>query len=124
MTNEEAIKILESWLAVFVHDDDGTDADAREMTLAIPKAISALRAQEKYHIGDVTEMIENWISVEDRLPNEGANVLVYIPFRGSHLHYVSYMESGLWYVPTMYGRSSLNDITHWMPLPQPPEVEK
>ena len=63
--------------------------------------------------------LEKFVSdVRRRLPKESLNVLIYIPFRGAHLHYVSYMESGLWYVPTMYGRSSLDDVTHWMPPPE------
>ena len=48
MTNEEAIKIFESWASVKYNPT----TDAAKL------AISALRAQEKEHIGDVTEMTE------------------------------------------------------------------
>ncbi len=64
-----------------------------------------------------------WISVDDRMPQEGEKVLIYIPFRGVHLNYVSYVEGGKWFVPAMYGRNNITDVTHWLPLPEPPKED-
>ena len=67
--------------------------------------------------------MNKWISVKDRLPIEGKNVLVFIPYKKVNLHYVSYLEANKWYVPDRLGRYELSDVTHWLPLPEPPEGE-
>ncbi len=66
-----------------------------------------------------------WISVDDRLPDEGAHVLVY----GQKRNAVEYRvgegwRAAYWSDP---GRGviwhmgpSEADVTHWMPFPPPP----
>lgn len=59
----------------------------------------------------------DWIPVEERLPEDGVAVLVWIP------------ASGCWIGERYHLYWMLNDecaagdqgITHWMPLPEPPE---
>ena len=68
--------------------------------------------------------MNEWVSVEDRLPERNLdNALILISFKGKYLYYVAYFEDGKWYVPNMYGRDCLKDVTHWMPLPEPPKEE-
>lgn len=57
----------------------------------------------------------NWISVKDRLPNFEQTVLAY---SGEELGIgFAYLDGdGKWY-------GDCGDVTHWMPLPAPPEVE-
>ena len=66
-------------------------------------AISALREQPR------------WISVEERLPEEDGFYLVYGPF--------IYRDTK-WYDRKNFSQYFWkHDVTHWMPLPEPPEVE-
>ena len=63
--------------------------------------------------------MSKWISVKDRLPDFGQFVLTY-----------SQMEAGHWV--WLYGAVQYNgyfvhtnpdSITHWMPLPEPPQEQ-
>lgn len=60
--------------------------------------------------------INEWISVKDRLPEEERHVLVWVK-DGYSL--IDWTFNGQWQV-NPYMR---NDITHWMPLPEPPKEE-
>lgn len=66
-----------------------------------------------------------WISVEERLPADGTSVLIAILHKYSNvpheysLAYVYYKHSK-W----LQGTHHLIKPTHWMQLPEPPEVTK
>jgi hypothetical protein len=60
-----------------------------------------------------------WISVEDKSPESGENVLVF----GLGIIRMAYMSGGWWRFSNMpFEESELSDssVTHWMPLPEPP----
>lgn len=65
-----------------------------------------------------------WISVNDQLPEEGKNVLVFsgmIDVNNIPIYEIAtyrIFNNGSCFVTGPY---SLSDITHWMPLPQPPK---
>lgn len=62
-----------------------------------------------------------WISVKDRLPMEGQLVLVYLGgYTGSLMELCSLDEFGGWVTDMRIAEDA--PITHWMPLPEPPEV--
>ena len=61
-----------------------------------------------------------WISVEDRFPESGEWVLVYMPKKKS-VHYLCYRGIECWVTPLYLEPSETP--THWMPLPEPPESE-
>ena len=71
-------------------------------------------------------MDNTWISVKDRLPADYARVLFYdssvlgVAY-GYHVASVPQwqMDGGLMY----YHKKEYDRITHWMPLPEPPEIE-
>lgn len=73
--------------------------------------------------------MNEWISVKDRLPEEidgeSKAVLVivkFVDFRGnvwSENYNIAWTENGEW---DCIGRMGI--VTHWMPLPEPPEKEK
>jgi hypothetical protein len=64
------------------------------------------------------EAAQRWIPVSERLPEDMRNVLGLS--RNAQL-VVSYIdEYKMWYAP---GADMLR-VTHWMPLPQPPEVQQ
>lgn len=64
-----------------------------------------------------------WIPVTERLPEEGKYVLVY----GKELHpnpHASQIEVSKVYDGNYWsGFGRTGKITHWMPLPEPPEGE-
>lgn len=55
--------------------------------------------------------VQEWVSVKDRLPDVGNIVLIYSETDGVCLD--SYSDDTFDYF----------DVTHWMPLPQPPKGE-
>jgi hypothetical protein len=75
--------------------------------------------------------MSDWISVEDRLPEKDERVLVWLPENEQTLDDgifdIAYFEikedeEPVWRIengPGIYSLSS-NDVTHWMPLPGPP----
>lgn len=58
-----------------------------------------------------------WIKCSDRLPEEGISVIIYIGF----------VTTGFYQEEWFYDSYDLDDddldheVTHWMPLPKPPE---
>ena len=61
---------------------------------------------------------QEWISVKERLPEESGDYLVYC---GEYdgicvLHYEVLKTKGKW-------GSKWKEVTHWMPLPEPPKGE-
>ena len=64
--------------------------------------------------------VQEWISVKDRLPDKDKYVWCYSNKNGGDM-FVGYRGyiSGDW----MEGGSlHIGDVTHWMPLPQPPTL--
>ena len=62
--------------------------------------------------------MSEWISVKDRLPDEGEAVLVFSSYWCSN-SFVATLIRGEWKASSILSRPDL--VTHWMPLPEPPE---
>lgn len=62
--------------------------------------------------------ISEWISVEERLPEDGQRVLVCSLYDLQNIGWL--LGDGRWQIKTSYPDTP----THWMPLPEPPEVEE
>ena len=124
MTREEAIERLEDtfegWNMWVLHND----SPASKMSKALGMAISALREQPR------------WISVEERLPEKKGQYLVYTKWAyGSFIRLSNWTPKyngweehlsgrAIWYnYDSEYGDYECKDITHWMQLPDAPEVE-
>lgn len=59
-----------------------------------------------------------WISVEERLPEHEDRVLVACRTKkGAQSINLAYHSDGFW-----HGQGSMSGVTHWMPLPDLPEV--
>ena len=75
--------------------------------------------------------VQEWISVEDKLPPHNHDVLVYRPDMAMKIlvdnYYGYYGEDDAgWHEGwAKYGKDIHNNplITHWMPMPQPPKGE-
>ena len=63
--------------------------------------------------------VQEWISVKDRLPEESGGYLAYCwEYDGICVLYYEVLKTkGKWRTKWK------DDITHWMPLPQPPKGE-
>ena len=73
-----------------------------------------------------------WISVEDRLPQERGRYLVMLKTDGDigyevhdHLIRILHFGSDGWRLPRHYPEwihdALTQEVTHWMPLPEPPK---
>lgn len=67
--------------------------------------------------------MSKWIPVTERLPEEGSEILVSRGgFIGSMMNVYSYLGEDRWEDDYGYfGTAEEEGITHWMPLPEPPE---
>lgn len=120
MTREEAIKVL-------MNTEDNINYDKRRNEIyfthewmgAYEMAISALREQESLAKKQATS---DWISVEERLPDEFVSVLICVP-REAPLSEVreAYLANGWWASKTAIFQAK--DVTHWMPMPEAPKEE-
>ena len=106
MTREESIRILDPETTgeaiseiEYYGGFSGRNAAVQAVSDACILAVDALREQEQ----------RRWIPVAERLPEIGIVVLVYSEDDGICVDY--------------YGGDSFGyyDVTHWMPLPQPPK---
>lgn len=62
---------------------------------------------------------EKWIPISERMPDEDEDVHVY---RGKgHGIITAYRSEGRWY---SHQHDILRDVTHWMPLPEPPKEDQ
>ena len=65
--------------------------------------------------------MSEWISVREQMPEEGVDVLVY----GDLCYGDCYNAKGIEVDYVKHGTFVAfdEDVTHWMPLPEPPESE-
>ena len=79
---------------------------------------------------DAVDAMPRWISVEERLPEVNTGVLVAVRHMQTGQFSVRYdwriktTERGWWWKKTSESNiSDLLDVTHWMPLPEPPKED-
>ena len=66
--------------------------------------------------------VQEWISVEDRLPEEKVNCIVH--YKHDYCDNDGYWAIGTCFYDGEKFRINLSyKVTHWMPLPQPPKGE-
>ena len=82
-----------------------------------------------YEIEELQEQLPQWIPVSERLPEENKpdSILLYVDHRdGYGSQVVGYFLAGEFW---LYENDNITcneaevDATHWMPLPDPPEVK-
>ena len=75
-------------------------------------------------LAEAQSKILRWIPVSERLPEHEDDVLLYVEDYGSWITLGRKSGDG-WYVNEAAeggGPKPLDRFTHWMPLPEPPEV--
>lgn len=100
---------------------------------ALQQEIEKLRAQNEQLreaaalvTKESAELLERrWIPVEERLPEDRSDVLVVAYWHERWGVYMGWCapERAAWSVHIGIGDRSDIAVTHWMPLPEPPEVE-
>ena len=63
------------------------------------------------------EMVVKWISVKDGLPEKDA----YVNVTTDGIVVPAYWHNDRFYAFTVVGVATVGGVTHWMPLPPPPE---
>jgi hypothetical protein len=86
-------------------------------------------AEEIYNAGYRKQSEGEWISVDDRLPEERVMVLGYVvtdygDCYPSDCIYVMELIHGLFYPFNCSAIKGYSKVTHWMPLPEPPKMRK
>lgn len=78
------------------------------------------------HIGDLTNMVPRWISVNDRLPERGItrNIIAIKLGNGLKGTLCARYNADLKSWSGWYNDKITSEATHWMPLPEPPEEDK
>ena len=77
---------------------------------------------DKYQKEDNGVTVQEWISVEDRLPENGDTVLCFMKFGGQRL--LQWDEASSWWLGYGSGDDWQKvDVTHWQYLPAPPKGE-
>lgn len=87
------------------------------------KALRYDRAQYEKGYADGRADAQKWISVEERLPEDGVDVIIHTDFRGGYVGCGYYrIVRDAWF--TSQGILLASNVLHWKPLPGMPEEEK
>ena len=64
-----------------------------------------------------------WIKCSERLPEEGQKIIIFMPnfINGSWTETAFFGSNGSWCLSASILSIEKTKITHWMPLPDPPE---
>ena len=69
--------------------------------------------------------IQKWIPVAERLPNAHDSCIVYRKSTFGHFSMLRYTPAlGFHFYDSEWGDVTVDNVTHWMPLPEPPAIDK
>ena len=66
--------------------------------------------------------VQEWISVEDRLPEDDSDVIAYLRTGEEGRIFPANYAKGVWF-DCIFNKRVTETTTHWMPLPEPPKGE-
>ena len=97
--------------------------DVREKLIELLKQIKYVSVENAANIlieNGVT--VQEWISVDDRFPEEKANCIVY--YQHAYCDNDGYWAIGICFNDgEKFQINPAYKVTHWMPMPQPPKGE-
>ena len=104
-------------------DIDANHDECPYNDMEYPDCFQTLYFDNIIYIKQLEAAQPKWISVEERLPEEFHPVLVYMPNEAPlpTVHEGYRRRNGRWWA-AWYARE-LEGVTHWMPLPEPPEED-
>ena len=95
--------------------------DVREKLIELLKQIKYVSVENAANILiDNGVTVQEWISVDDRLPKNGKEGVL-IALRWGEVD-IGWCEDGRW-DSEFVNEYEDGEVTHWMPLPQPPKGE-
>ena len=71
---------------------------------------------------ELRRRVPQWISVDDRLPEDDSDTLAYLQIGEEGRIYPANYAKGVWF-DCIFNTPVTESTTHWMPLPQPPKGE-
>ena len=82
-----------------------------------------VRKEQRLNASPTIEAEPKWISVNERLPDRQADVLVVAFWHECWQTMIGWHsdDGKKWRVLTPYGEREPGGVTHWMPLPEPPK---
>ena len=97
--------------------------DVREKLIELLKQIKYVSVENAANILiDNGVTVQEWISVDDRLPEEKVNCIVH--YKHAYCDNDDYWAIGTcFYDGEKFQIGLAYKVTHWMPLPQPPKGE-
>ncbi|HCB9843294.1 TPA: ead/Ea22-like family protein [Escherichia coli] len=103
------------------------DADLRWIHGVIVQAAWFVKAslEQNALTGDSPGTPDGWISCSDRMPDDGQHVIILCD--GAFVLYAQYRDSEFFDVVRNgeeFFETQSRNVTHWMPLPEPPKGEK
>ena len=110
---------MESALLYTVKQKIGYDVDKAELI----KALKYDREQYEKGFSDGLNS-DKWVSVQERLPEIGQNVLIYYPkWDGDEIQVAKLEADGMMFDICGEFNIGIGVVTHWQPLPEMPREE-
>lgn len=113
--------VLVRWLETNKSNVNPLDYDTKA---TYDECITMVSAMETIDAGN--EQHGRWISVEDRLPETQAEVLLYVKHNNGGTNFVSvgsrsHFTHNRYYIDAVTTAIDADRVTHWRPLPEPPK---
>lgn len=129
MTNIE--HLLEN--AICAHENGQTleeyrNSPANRMMLADTGADEELIWAMAYYVTTTYREQPRWIPVTERLPEDDEMVLAVVDAKTDMITFVGAVEPAVWrpeegWILEAFPEAQVERVTHWMPIPEAPEVE-
>ena len=71
---------------------------------------------------DSDVIVQEWVSIEDGLPEDDRDVLAYSSIGEESRIYPACYSNGVWF-DCVFNAPATDTTTHWMKMPQPPKGE-